>query len=192
MIVLNFVIHLAIVSSLYNQYRMMNNSPFLDRPHQRYKDSYLAAAREFEAEGMFPPWGFDVMTAHFDEFIETVQARATDPMPGYVPQTDYWLIVAEQYVGSASIRHHLTDALLKYGGHIGYRIRPTYRRQGYGTLQCKLAIEKAHELGIQRILITCDDDNLGSSKIIEANGGKLWDKVDNGRASLTRRYWVEP
>lgn len=165
--------------------------PFLAQPDIRYKDSYLAASREFEAEGILPLWNYDRLEDNFDEFVLVRLQRETDPLPGYVPQTDYWLIVDGQYAGEISIRHYLTDALERFGGHIGYRIRPSMRERGYGTVQCKLGIEKARARGISRILITCDDNNIGSYKIIEACGGVLWDKIDNGRAVLTRRYWIE-
>ena len=62
--------------------------------------------------------------------------------------------------------------------------------KGYGSLLCKLAIEKARQRGVADILITCDENNIASSKIIEANGGVLLDRVDNRRGALTLRYWV--
>lgn len=168
----------------------MSEDPFLARPHIQYKKSFIAAMREFAREGNRPPWNFDSLQNHFDEYVETVRAAETDPMPGYVPQTTYWLIVAGQYTGEIDIRHHLTPALERFGGHIGYRIRPSMRQKGYGTLQLKLALPHVWEMGIARALITCDDDNIGSQKIIEANGGILQDKVDNRRGVLTRRYWI--
>ena len=165
---------------------------FLSLPDEAYRDSYVAAAKEFLAEGHKPDWNLAAMRDHFDEYIEVMRARYTDPMPGYVPQTDYWLIVAVHYAGRISIRHSLNESLERFGGHIGYEIRPSMRRRGYGKLMCRLGIEKARELGLTRLLITCDDDNVASARIIEANGGVLQDRVDNGRRVLTRRYWVEP
>ena len=108
-----------------------------------------------------------------------------------VPASRFWLIGAEnRYLGDVDVRHHLNEALGRFGGHIGYKIRPSERRKGYGKLICRLGIEEARKLGIGDILITCDDDNIGSCKIIEANGGQLQDKIDNDRAVLTRRYWI--
>lgn len=169
----------------------MAEKPFLTRPHIQYKKSFISATREFETEGERPPWNYEMLEANFDEYVETLLANETSPFPGYVPQTTFWLIVDNSYAGTIDIRHYLTSNLRKFGGHIGYRIRPSMRRQNYGTLQLKLALPHAWALGIERALITCDDDNIASQKIIEANGGILQDKVDNGRASLTRRYWIE-
>lgn len=164
--------------------------PFLSPPDVRYKTSHIEALREFHAEGKRPPWNYDKLDKHFDEYVAALRARAIDPLPGYVPQTDYWLIAEGVYAGRISIRHRLNDMLRRFGGHIGYEIRPSMRRKGYGTLQCKLGLERAWAMGLKRVLITCDDDNIGSIRIIEANGGVLQDKIDNRRSALTRRYWV--
>jgi predicted acetyltransferase len=162
----------------------------LARPAVQYRDSYLAATRELLAEGVRPPWNLDRLEEDFAAFVQVLHDREHAPLPGYVPQTDYWLIVAGEYAGSLDVRHRLTPDLERYGGHIGYHIRPARRRQGYGTLQCRLGIAAARSMGLGRLLITCDDDNIGSYKIIEACGGVLWDRVDNGRHVLTRRYWI--
>lgn len=163
----------------------------LSIPRLQYKDSYIAALREFEREGQRPPWHYTMLQHNFGEYIETILSAAEEPLSGYVPQTTYWLIVDGAFAGRLDIRHHLNPKLRLFGGHIGYQIRPSMRRKGYGTLQLKLALPIVWEMGIERVLITCDDDNIGSQKIIENNGGVLEDKVDNGRASLTRRYWIE-
>ncbi|MFW6030430.1 MAG: GNAT family N-acetyltransferase [Halanaerobiales bacterium] len=76
-------------------------------------------------------------------------------------------------LGAISIRHYLTEELKKYGGHIGYGIRPSERNKGYATIMLKLALEKAKELNIGKVMIHCDDDNLASSKIIIKNGGQI-------------------
>ena len=114
--------------------------------------------------------------------------------PGYVPSYDYFLVDGDNFIGVIHIRIRLTDKLLKYGGHIGYGINPKYWKKGYGSKLLSLGIEKAKELGIKdRILVTCDDDNIGSSKVIENNGGILENKVENedgDETFLTRRYWI--
>jgi predicted acetyltransferase len=83
-------------------------------------------------------------------------------------------------------------ALEKKGGHIGYYIRPSQRGKGYGNLILHLSLEKARELGLKRVLVTCDDNNDASLKTIENNGGKLVDKIKGeGSVVLTRRYWID-
>ena len=91
-----------------------------------------------------------------------------------------------------SIRHELNDFLRTRGGHVGYGVLEQFRRRGYATEILRQALVVARSLGIDRVLITCDDDNLASSRVIEACGGKL-DSVlpaEPGIAAL-RRYWVD-
>jgi predicted acetyltransferase len=166
------------------------SEPFLIRPRIDYKESFIAAVREFQKEGIRPPWHYDKLDEHFDEYVEALLARESEPLPNFVPQTDYWLIAEGVYAGRIGLRHYLNKALQRFGGHIGYQIQPSMRHKGYGSLQLKLVLPKAWALGLKRVLITCDDDNIASYKIIENNGGVIIDKINNGRAVLTRRYWI--
>ena len=161
-------------------------------PSPRCKASFIAAVREYIAVDDEPNWHPDMLRDSFDEYLETLRAAEIDPLPGYVPATTYWLITPDnRYIGDLSLRHHLNDNLRRFGGHIGYRIRPSCRRKGYGKLICALGIKRARlGHGIGDILITCDDDNIASIKIIEANAGQLQDRIDNQRGVLTRRYWI--
>jgi len=113
---------------------------------------------------------------------------------GYVPATYLWLVDQEEFIGEVSIRHQLTEALLLFGGHIGYGVRVKKWNQGYGTILLQQALEYAFKvIKLDRILITCSDNNIGSYTVIEKNGGILQDKIVNiinGNERLTRRYWI--
>ena len=102
-----------------------------------------------------------------------------------VHSTTRWIAVDGRLVGFMSIRHVLNEFLRELGGHIGYAIRPSERRQGYATAATALALAECRRLGIDPVLITCDDTNLASATVIERNGGVLED-VRGGK----RRYWV--
>jgi predicted acetyltransferase len=94
-------------------------------------------------------------------------------------------------VGRGNIRHELNDFLRQFGGHIGYGVLPQYRRRGYATEILRQAIPLAHKLGIKPILVTCDDNNVGSIKTIENCGGVLENAVPQGENKpLKRRYWI--
>jgi len=142
-------------------------------------------------ENLGMSWNPAILEERFPEYLDTLRSAETDPLAGDVPTSYYWLIVnGDTYAGDLELRHHLNESLKRFGGHMGYKIRPTLRKQGYGKLICKLGILEARRRGITDILVTCDDDNIGSQKIIEANGGILKDKVNNRRGVLTRRYWI--
>jgi predicted acetyltransferase len=100
----------------------------------------------------------------------------------------YWIVDGEpaEVVGFLAFRHELNAFLLEEGGHIGYAVRPGRRRQGHATRALGLAVRRAAELGLKRVLVTCDDDNVASAATIIANGGVLED-VRKGK----QRYWIE-
>ena len=163
-------------------------------PSLKYKRSYLATEKEFYKAGEIKPAELRYYKATLKDFKsflqnEANQRKGVNLRKGRVPQTRYWLIDKGEYVGFVSIRHKLNKHLRQIGGHIGYQIRPSKRKQGYGTLILKLALQKAKKLGIKKALITCDDDNIGSRKIIESNGGILYNKIKR-QGKLIRRYWV--
>ena len=115
------------------------------------------------------------------------------PSPGHVPSTFLFAFVATRIVGRTSIRHSLNDFLERQGGHIGYVVVPEFRRRGHAAEILKLSLRIAYEdLGIDRVLVTCDDDNIGSIRTIEKNGGVL-ENVVNGPDldKPRRRYWIE-
>lgn len=102
-----------------------------------------------------------------------------------------WLLadVDGVVVGRSSIRFELNELLLSEGGHIGYAVRPVHRRLGYGTEILRQSLIVARAGGVQQVLVTCDDHNVGSRKVIETNGGLLENIVDIDGVPL-RRYWV--
>jgi len=140
-------------------------------------------------------WDFKEAGGDFEAYIKklTDYSKGENLPEGLVPASNYWLVGKNNLViGSSGLRHRLTPNLRRYGGHIGYYIRPSQRQKGHGMRILSLALEKAKELGLKRVLVTCDDDNIASAKIIEVNGGVLGDKIMNeGHKAPTRRYWID-
>lgn len=132
----------------------------------------------------------------FERYLEVLCAyrRGERLPPGHVPTTFLFAFVGPSIVGRVSIRHALNDVLEQVGGHIGYVVVPAFRRRGYATTMLRMALKIAHEeLGIGRVLVTCDDDNIGSIKTIEKNGGVLENIVMiDGSSTPKRRYWIGP
>lgn len=94
---------------------------------------------------------------------------------GWVPYTTYWLFVNNKPVGISRLRHFLNEQLREIGGHIGYAIAKSERKKGYGSEILRLTIEKAYEMNINNLLLTCSVTNFGSRKIIKKNNGILID-----------------
>jgi predicted acetyltransferase len=106
--------------------------------------------------------------------------------PGYVPQTTFWLYTGSKPVGMGKLRHYLNNSLREHGGHIGYCIRPTERRKGYGKLLLGEVIKEARKLNIPKALVTCFEVNKGSRGVVEGNGGRLADITDG-----ECHYWID-
>jgi predicted acetyltransferase len=115
------------------------------------------------------------------------------PSPRHVPSTFLFAFVGGRIVGRVSIRHSLNEFLAHKGGHIGYVVVPEFRRRGYATRILRLALQIAREkCGIDRFLVTCDDDNVGSIRTIEKNGGILENVVSGPDLDKPiRRYWID-
>jgi predicted acetyltransferase len=115
------------------------------------------------------------------------------PSPGHVPSTFLFAFVGKSIVGRASIRHSLNPFLLRVGGHIGYVVVPEFRRRGFATAILRQSVDLARDrLGLERVLLTCDDDNVGSIRAIEKNGGVLEDIVRGPDLDKPkRRYWID-
>jgi predicted acetyltransferase len=121
------------------------------------------------------------------------QSRGESLPEGIVPATTYYLSGPDRKIlGLVSLRHMLNARLSIEGGHVGYAVRPAFRRKGYATLMLALVLEKALQMGIHQALVTCDDDNLASARVIEKNGGILENKTTSPVSNkLIRRYWIE-
>jgi len=114
--------------------------------------------------------------------------------PDVVPSSAFWLTDGTHYLGSGDVRHWLNEGLMKFGGHIGYSIRPAVQNKGLGTRQLVLLLIEARKLGVEVARITCFEENAASARVIEKNGGVLVEKVFNairGEERETRVYDIE-
>lgn len=128
------------------------------------------------------------------ETFEEYEYKLAHPVPNNVPSTQY-IAVRESdncLVGMIDLRHNINHPLLSlYGGHIGYSVRPNERRKGCATKMLTLCLEKARELGLPRVMVTCDEDNIGSERTILNNGGEYQTTVTAEDRERVKRYWIE-
>lgn len=148
---------------------------------------------EFRHEGL--PWwvGDDLDTAEgdFAGFVARKLAEANPRSETSVPKTHRWAVSDDVFVGRISIHHELNDALRISGGHIGYDTVPSLRGRGVATAMLGQALPLARALGLTAVLLTCDDTNAASIRVIERNGGALRETraLEAGKP-LKRYYWI--
>jgi len=181
--------------------RLTYRVPELSAPVAVVAGSFLTAMREFQDEGRGGPDDNSMVGAEirewrgrwdapdcFADYVAALRAQSDPQTPrpaGWVPCTTWWWVDGQDYLGRIALRHQLTERLRETGGHIGYDVRPTARRRGHATAMLLAALPRAHDLGIDPVLVTCDADNLASRKVIEASRGVLEDERHG-----TLRYWV--
>ena len=148
-------------------------------PCKKYYSSYIEAIKEFSEHKVDTYQFLDASKYDIFEKIKNFKTGKNLPL-NYVKATYLWLVEDDEFIGEVSIRHELIDSLLCFGGNIGYGIRYSKWNKGYGTIMLSLALKYAKEVvGLNKVLITCNDNNLGSARIIEKNFGLLQDKIIN-------------
>jgi len=152
----------------------------------------LAAQKEMKADRLPFLLGY-VEGEPWEEYISRREAnRHGERLPErWVPSTFLAATVKDELVGRISVRHELNDWLAVYGGHIGYAIVPAQRRKGYATEVLRQGLVLARSVGVDDVLIICDDDNFASASVIERCGGELESVIDGEHGGpQQRRYWI--
>ncbi|MFJ1645661.1 GNAT family N-acetyltransferase [Streptomyces sp. NPDC088258] len=167
-------------------------------PDIRVHASFLDAMKEFteedagerslllhEMEQYGATWHRPEVFAAYVERLNAEPLEETPRIEGWVPNTTLWYVAGDTFLGRLAIRHRLNPFLREVGGHIGYAVRPTARRQGHATAMLIAALPVARGIGIDSVLVTCDTTNVASRKVIEAAGGELED-----RRGGKLRFWI--
>ena len=169
----------------------------LIRPDPDFKDSYLAALKEYHAEGRYLYQDIDKLSADFDGFVKALRAEKGYPHQPYqdwvepVPETVVWLVKDNEYIGTVDIRHRLNWHLEKWGGHVHFVIRPTMRGKGYGKKILQKAMPIINYFGIDRALITVDPEDEVAMRAVESCGGKFEEETpETDVFPARRRYWL--
>lgn len=131
---------------------------------------------------------FGLEYKEFHNFLERAieEARGIRLAKDRVPQTTYWLYVDDVIVGIGKLRTELTPSLKQRGGNIGYSIGREFREKGYAKILLAELLKKAKSKKLKRVLLTVNENNEASRKVIEINGGKLQDILNK-----SCRYWIK-
>ncbi len=162
-------------------------TPHLVAPTTAVRDSYLHGERvdltargTAEAESALK--NIDKGADDFDAYVE--ERRGVRTRWG-VPSTVFWYVSGEHYLGTLVVRHSLTPELEEVGGHIGYHVVKPWQRQGHATRMLAAGLVECRRLGLDKVLLTCEESNEPSRRVILANGG-----VPDGRAKGEDRFWI--
>lgn len=163
----------------------------LEMPDLKYWESYERVFETIDLEGSVKGMNWDGKSTP-DTFIQDARDMKEGRNLGeLVPCTNFWIISNEEYVGRMSIRHELNDWLRNFGGHIGYEVIESARKKGHASRAMSLALGYCKdELNLKNLLITCDDRNTPSIRVIEKNNGKLIEKRDVGNGRISRYYEI--
>lgn len=161
----------------------------LAEPSEKYLQSYIEAYDEYQTIGISTYGMTDARACDIFEKYDNYRLER-NLKPDRVGADYYWLVDDEReyFIGEIAIRHRLNGALYLRGGHIGYVIRFSEWGRGYGTLMLGMALEKARNRGLSKVLITCNDSNLASARVMEKNGAVLENIVEVDDM-LIRRFW---
>lgn len=165
----------------------------LVKPTPDMEDAYLSFVSEWEEAGEdITPYAVRPFGRTYSQWLADTIAAETVAPEGYVTMSSYFLIDdGGEIIGAANIRHRLNAHILRHSGHIGYGVRPSRRRQGYATAMLTMALPIARGLGIDRVLVTCDKQNIGSAKTIIKNGGVLENEMEEEGNRILQRYWID-
>jgi len=170
-------------------------SLYLVKPDLTYFEQYKEMYIEWSTQEHINPWFFKTQCSTLTDFADFIQmldnCEKANGDKQYASQTAYFVIDDHnRLIGGASLRHYLTVDGYNYGGHIGYGVRPSERRKGYGTAILKMVLEEAKALKIYKVLLVALETNFGSNKVIQNCGGILENKIKDSDNSIINRYWI--
>lgn len=161
----------------------------LVKPHLRFKESYNNYINELADEERYP-LTMDFDHTNFDSFLNKLKEyeNGESLQEGHVANITYWLVEGSEIIGVSNLRPKLNEQIQYCGGHIGLGIRPSKRRNDFGSKLLELTIQEAWKLGLTELHIHCYKSNLASAKVIQANNGRLHSEIDVDQ--VVQRYVV--
>lgn len=168
--------------------------PHLISPTLDLKDSFFKLVEDYQRFDPETGANYIDATHNFSDYIQSKEKESSgsDLRPGYVPQSTFWLVTPDRdIVGVSRLRHYLNPKLEIIGGHIGYDVPPSKRGQGYATILLTQTLKMAFDMSIRRVLLTVDQINTASIRVIEKNNGILsGTNIDPDTHEPQNLYWI--
>jgi predicted acetyltransferase len=166
---------------------------YLIKPTVDFEKEYSEMIKDWEInDEKHIPWFITLDTIDFPAMVEKLNglSKGIGVGDGFVENSTYWLVDSNrQIIGAINIRHRLNEFFLNYGGQVGYGVRPSERKKGYAGELLRMGLEICREMGFDKVLLCCNENNVGSIKVILENNGVLDSKgIFNGEK--IRRYWI--
>lgn len=173
----------------------MLSSIRLVKPSMEYREPYMSFYDDWISSGEdIVPWVVEKDPSDFKAMLESLYSEDSEEKltnHHWVPHSTYWLMNEDNLlVGAANIRHRLNQKLLNSGGHIGYGIRPSYRRKGYASALLDHTLQITKAMGLDKVLLVCDKDNIGSEKTILKHGGVFESEFIMDDGNIVKRFWI--
>ena len=172
----------------------LSNTIALIKPTIDLKDEYLDMINDWIVhKEKLNPGTLKLDSTNFTLMIEKLDGftKGIGVDENHVDHSIYWLVDNNRVIGAVNIRHRLNDYLLKFDGHIGGGIRPSDRSKGYATIMLSLSLNIARDMGMDRVLITCNKDNIASERTIIKNCGVFESEEIEDNGNIVRRFWIE-
>ncbi len=166
-------------------------------PNIQYEQSFLQAVRDHknsdEHDGLFDAHEYAWFEEHFEMLVQKYldESAGKNLLDDRVASTQFWIVDGDTWLGRFSLRHELNETLKTYGGHLGYYLVQDARKKGVGTWAMEKVLEEARALGMKKLLVTCNPDNVGSQKLIQKFGGILQDTIESKlNKGPLMRWWI--
>lgn len=167
---------------------------FLVKPLIEHIRGYEEMVMEYEKAGeRVHPGTLRLRGLNYEGLLKQLQEYSIpEKCPSYLVPSDTFFLVddSDRIIGAITIRHYLNEQLFKFDGNIGYGIRPSERRKGYANAMLRMALERCKDMGMEKVLITCNKGNISSAKTIMANGGIFENEIPEENGNIVERYWI--
>ena len=165
----------------------------LIKPNVDYEKEYSEMINDWKInDENHIPWFINLDTTNFMVMVEKLEglSKGIGVEDGFVENSTYWLVNSnKKIIGAINIRHRLNEFFLKYGGQVGYGVRPSERRKGYAKEILQMGLKICKNMGYGKVLLCCNADNTGSVKTIIGSGGIL-DSEGIFNGEKIQRFWI--